>query len=182
MVKEGILFLHCAQCFTYPAPLSILFPSSSLSTIFIIFPPPPQFYCFPSSTSTSSFILYIFPSTNTSTSYRPYNHPTSTLLSTFFNTASWIVKLYTTTTTTFLLFSLHHHHTITTATTFLLFSLHRHNHHFHCHHISIVFPPPGGGGGKTIRSRESGVDYLRQLWQVHTVLSDFLRKLLLQWN
>ena len=57
-----------------------------------------------------------------STVHRPYNHPTSTLLSTFFNTASWIVKLYTTTTTTFLLFSLHHHH--------------------HHHHISIVFPPP----------------------------------------
>ena len=137
---KAILFLHCAQCFTYPAPLSILFPSSFLFTIFIIFPPPPQFYCFPSSTSTSSFILYIFPSTNTSTSYRPYIDPSSTLLSTFFNTASWIVKLYTTTTTTFLLFSLHHHHTITTATTFLLFSLHRHHHHLHCHHISIVFP------------------------------------------
>ena len=124
-----------------------------------------------------------------STVHRPYIDPSSTLLSTFFNTASWIVKLYTTTTTTFLLFSLHHHHTITTATTFLLFSLHRHHHHLHCHHhhlhchhISIVFPPPGCGGGKTIGSRESGVDYLRQLWQVHTVLSDFLRKLLLQWN
>ena len=57
------------------------------------------------------------------TLHRPYIDPTSTLLSTFFNTASWIVKLYTTTTTTFLLFSLHHHH----------------HHH---HHISIVFPPP----------------------------------------
>ena len=96
-----------------------------------------------------------------STLHRPYIDPTSTLLSTFFNIASWIVKLYTTNTTTFLLFSLHH---------------------LHCHHISIVFPPPGGGGGKTIGSRESGVDCLRQLWQVHTVLSDFLRKLLLQWN
>ena len=59
-----------------------------------------------------------------STVHRPYIDPSSTLLSTFFNTASWIVKLYTTTTTT---------------TTFLLFSLH---HHHHRHHISIVFPPP----------------------------------------
>ena len=128
----------------------IIFPPHSwipsLSTIFIIFPPPPQLYYFPS--STSSFILHIFPSTNTSTSNRPYIDPTSTphrphidplptLLSTFFNTASWIVKLYTTTTTT--------------TTTFLLFSLHHHHHHRH--RISIVFPPPGGGGGKTIGSR-----------------------------
>ena len=57
---------------------------SSSVTIFIIFPlnldfpPPPQFHYFPSSTSTSSFILYIFPSTNTSTSYRPYIDPTLT--------------------------------------------------------------------------------------------------------
>ena len=46
----------------------------------------------------------------TSTPLRPYIDPTSTLHSTFFNTASWIVKLYTTTATTFLLFTLHHHH------------------------------------------------------------------------
>ena len=37
------IFLHCAQCFTYPSPFSILFPSSifsfSLFHNFIIFPP-----------------------------------------------------------------------------------------------------------------------------------------------
>ena len=37
------------------------------------FPLPPQFYYFP-----SSFILYIFPSTKTSTSDRPYSNPKST--------------------------------------------------------------------------------------------------------
>ena len=36
-------------------------------------------FIFPASTSTSLFVLYIFPSTNTSTSYRPYTDPTSTL-------------------------------------------------------------------------------------------------------
>ena len=161
--------LPCQFCF--PPPPSPQFLSFSLLLHnFIVFPSPPP----------PPHLFYIFfhpqihrpPIDRTSTLHRPL----------IVNTASWIVKLYTTTTTTFLLFSLHHHHTITTATTFLLFSLHRHHHHLHCHHISIVFPPPGGGGGKTIGSRESGVDYLRQLWQVHTVLSDFLRKLLLQWN
>ena len=149
----------------------IIFPPHSwipsLSTIFIIFPPPPQLYYFP---PPPPHLFYIFfhpqihrpPIDPTSTPHRLHIDPLPTLLSTFFNTASWIVKLYTTTTTTFLLFSLHHHH------------------HHHRHHISIVFPPPGGGAGKTIGSRESGVDCLRQLWQVHTLLSDFLRKLLLQ--
>ena len=153
----------------------IIFPPHSwipsLSTIFIIFPPPPQLYYFP---PPPPHLFYIFfhpqihrpPIDPTSTPHRPHIDPLPTLLSTFFNTASWIVKLYTTTTNT---------------TTFLLFSLHHHHHH-HRHHISIVFPPPGGGAGKTIGSRESGVDCLRQLWQVHTLLSDFLRKLLLQRN
>ena len=64
-------FLHCAQCFTYPSPFSILFLSSMCfnpfstillfsllnvfipsSTIFIIFSP--QCFLFPSSTSTST--------------------------------------------------------------------------------------------------------------------------------
>ena len=116
---QTIPFLHCAQYFIHTSPFTILFPSSSFSfsllNNFIIFPL--QCFLFPSSTSTSSFILYIFPSTNT----RPPIDPTSTPHSTFFNTASWILKLYTTTTTTFLLFSLHHHHH---------------------HHISIAFPPP----------------------------------------
>ena len=68
---------------------------------FFLFPPP-QFYYFPSSiffffySLLHNFIilprllihllisLYIFPSRNTSTSYRPYIDPTSTLDSTFF--------------------------------------------------------------------------------------------------
>ena len=149
---QAIPFLHCAQCFTHPSPFTILFPSSSFSfsllNNFIIFPL--RCFLFPSSTSTSSFILYIFhpqihrpPNDPTSipprplidpssTLHRPLIDPTSTLrrpyTSThidptlnFFNTASWIVKLYT------------------TSTTFLLFSLHHHHHHHR--HISIVFRP-----------------------------------------
>ena len=113
IVKESKLsfFLH------YVSRLNFIIPSFTI-LLNLDFPPPQQFYYFPSF-STSSFILYIFPSTNTLTSYRPYIDPTSTLDSTFFNTTSWIEKLYRTT-TTFLLFSLHHHH----------------------HHISFVFPPP----------------------------------------
>ena len=97
-----VFFLHCAQCFTYPLPLQLYFPphfflipSSTIllfcflnvfipsSTIFIILPPQcfysllHNFCYFPS--STSSFILYIFPFTNTSTSYRPHIDPSSTL-------------------------------------------------------------------------------------------------------
>ena len=41
IVKEGkptifcfFLFLHCAQCFTYPSPFSFLFPSSSTILLF----------------------------------------------------------------------------------------------------------------------------------------------------
>ena len=149
IVKESKLsfFLH------YVSRLNFIIPSFTI-LLNLDFPPPQQFYYFPSF-STSSFILYIFPSTNTLTSYRPYIDPTSTLDSTFFNTTSWIEKLYRTT-TTFLLFSLHHHHhhhillfsrhhhhhqhitifhstTTTTTTMFLLFSL---------PHISFVFPPP----------------------------------------
>ena len=77
---QAILFSHRAQCFTYPSPFLILFPSSifsySLLHDFFIFPP--QCFLFPSSTSTSSFILYIFLSTNTSTLHRPLIDPTST--------------------------------------------------------------------------------------------------------
>ena len=80
IVKESkaSFFLHCAQCFAYPSPFSILFPSSIFlfrSPQFIIFPPqcfysllhnfiifPPQCFLFPSSTSTftsiSSFLLF----------------------------------------------------------------------------------------------------------------------------
>ena len=77
-----------------------------------------------------------------STVHRPYIDPSSTLLSTFFNTASWIVKLYippppphfycfpsTTTTPSplpppFYCFPSTATTTTSTATTFLLFSLH----------------------------------------------------------
>ena len=75
--------------------------------------PPPQSWFHSSIISLFSLLLihllislYIFPQTNILTSYRPYMDPTSTL---FFNTASWIVKLYTST-STFPLFSHHHHH------------------------------------------------------------------------
>ena len=96
--------------FIFPPPpqfsfLNVFIPSSIIllfSLLNLDFPPPPQFYYFPSSTSTSSFILYICPSTNISTSYRPHStlhrlhidptstlhrlhiDPTSTLYSTFF--------------------------------------------------------------------------------------------------
>ena len=65
----------------FPRLLLIFFPPPSQFLLFsplnLDFPPPPQFHYFPSSTSTS-FILYIFRSTNTSTSYRPYIDPTLT--------------------------------------------------------------------------------------------------------
>ena len=110
--------------FTRPPQFS-LFPLLNLD-----FPPAEQFYYFPSSSSTSSFILYIFLSTNTSTSYRPYidsrlnffqhsfvnsetiynhNH-----VSTAFSTPHFNCFPSTTTTTTFLFFP------STTTTTFLL--------------------------------------------------------------
>ena len=108
--------------------LNVFIPSS---TIFIIFPP--QCFLFPSFTSTSSFILYIFPSTNTSTSYRPYIDPTSILhrphidatktLNVFIPSSS----SYSSTSSSFLLFSLLNvfipssFTTTTTSTTFLLF-------------------------------------------------------------
>ena len=45
------------------------------SLLNLVFPHPPQFYYNPFSSSAFSFILYIFPSTNTSTSYRPCIDP-----------------------------------------------------------------------------------------------------------
>ena len=111
--------------------LNVFIPSS---TIFIIFPP--QCFLFPSFTSTSSFILYIFPSTNTSTSYRPYIDPTSTLHRPYIDPTSTLTKTlnvfipsssYSSTSSSFLLFSLLNVFipssfiTTTTSTTFLLF-------------------------------------------------------------
>ena len=81
IVKEGkpsyfffFFFLHCARCFTYPSPFS-----------FFYFPPPSRQFLlfsvllisivFPSSPSTSSFILYIFHPQI----HRPPIDPTSTL-------------------------------------------------------------------------------------------------------
>ena len=70
--------------------LNFFIPSSTISQFLfsllnINFPPLPQFHYFPSSTSTSSFILYIFPSTihrppidPTSIPHRPHINPTST--------------------------------------------------------------------------------------------------------
>ena len=67
-----LLFLNFGL---YPPPPLSWLPSS---TIFIIFP----FQSWFSFSSTSSFILYIFPSLNTSTSYRPYIYPRLNFLST----------------------------------------------------------------------------------------------------
>ena len=102
------------------------------------------FCYFPSSSSTSSFILYIFPSTNTSTSYRPYidsrlnffqhsfvnsetvynhNHVYIAFRTPHFNcfpsttTTATFLFFPSTTTTTFLSFP----STTTTTATFLLF-------------------------------------------------------------
>ena len=91
-----------------------------------------------------------------STLHRSYIDPTPTLLSTSFNTASWIVKLpppphfycFSSTTTPppppphFYCFPSTTTTTTTTATTFLLFSL----------HLVVV------------EGKQSGVDCLRQLW------------------
>ena len=59
-----MLFLHCAQCFTYLSPFSFLFPSSSSSSTILLL-------------SLLHLLIYsiYFPSTNTSTSYRPYIDP-----------------------------------------------------------------------------------------------------------
>ena len=97
---------------------------SSSSTIFLFallnlaFPPPPQFLYFPPSILISrllhNFIIFPPPPPPSHLNYiffhpqihRPHIDPASTLDSfPFFNTASWIVKLYTTT-TIFLLFLL----------------------------------------------------------------------------
>ena len=96
---QAILFSHRAQCFTYPSPFLILFPSSifsfSLLHNFIIFPPQcfysllHNFYYFPSSmffipllhlhlliySIYFSIHKYIDP---TSTPHRPHIDPTST--------------------------------------------------------------------------------------------------------
>ena len=96
--------------------LFLLFPSSSSS---FLFPPPstpPRFYI---------YIFFFHP--------QIHRHHIDPRLNFFFNTASWIVELYTTT-TTFLFLA-----TITTTTTFLsIVSLHNHHHH----HIPTVFTSP----------------------------------------
>ena len=72
-------FPHLLLILEFPPSQFDYFPSSSkifiFSTLNLDFPPPPQFYHFPSSSSAFSFKLYIFPSTNTSTSYRPCIDP-----------------------------------------------------------------------------------------------------------
>ena len=129
-------FYFPPQVFRFPFSTILLF---SLFDVFYSPPPPPPphlFYIF-SIHKYIDLLTTLHPShlDPSSTLHRPLIDPTSTLrrpyTSThidptlnFFNTASWIVKLYTTTTTT--------------TTTFLLFSLHHHHHH---RHISIVFRP-----------------------------------------
>ena len=85
---QAILFFFTLRTMFY-LPLSLFNFISLLN--FFLFPPQcfhsllrnfyyfrSSIFLFPSSTSTSSFILYIFRSTNTSTSYRPHIDPTST--------------------------------------------------------------------------------------------------------
>ena len=98
--------------------------------ILFYFPPPPQFFIFlpqswiPFSSSILLFpllVLILFYILFHPRPHRPYIDPPasphSNFTLVFFNTASWIVKLYTTTTIKFLLFS-----SSFTTTTFLLFS------------------------------------------------------------
>ena len=119
---QAILFFTLRTMFYLPLSL---FNFISLLNFFLF--PPPQFYYFPSSMILflpPQFLLfflnvfysppppphlfYIFfhpqihrpPIDPTQTPHRPYTQP-------FFDTVSWIVKLYTTTATTFLLFFLH---------------------------------------------------------------------------
>ena len=108
------------------------------SSIFLF--PRPQFYYFLSS-STTTFTLYIFPSTKKSTSYRPYNDPRLNFV--FQHSCVNSETIYN-----------HHHISIVfsppshfycflSTTTFLLFLLHHHHHHISIvsllqHHISIV--------------------------------------------
>ena len=127
-----LIFPHLLLILFYPPHSQFLL----FSLLDLHFSPPPQFYYFPSSTSTSSFILYIFPSTNTSTSYRPYIDPTSTLHRPYIDPTSTLTKTlnvfipsssYSSTSSSFLLFSLLNvfipssFTTTTTSTTFLLF-------------------------------------------------------------
>ena len=69
---NSLLFLNFDL---YPPPPHFWFPSS---TIFIIFPLQSWF----SFSSTSSFILYVFPFSNPRTSYRPYIYPRLNFFST----------------------------------------------------------------------------------------------------
>ena len=127
-----LIFPQLLLILFYPPPPQFLL----FSLLNLDFPPPPQFCYFPSSTSTSSCILYIFPSTNTSTSYRPYIDPTSTLHRPYIDPTSTLTKTlnifipsssYSSTSSSFLLFSLLNvfipssFTTTTTSTTFLLF-------------------------------------------------------------
>ena len=95
--------------------------------LFLLFPSPSSSFFIPSSFYTSSFFyiyIYIY-------FFHPqiHRHHIDPRLNFFFNTASWIVELYTTTTT--FLFPA----TITTTTFLLIVSLHNHHHH----HIPTVF-------------------------------------------
>ena len=112
IVKESkaSFFLHCAQCFAYPSPFSILFPSSIfysvlhnlLFSILNVFIP------------SSTILLFSLPNVF----YSPPPPPPSPPSPHFY------CFLSTTTTATFLFFS--------------LLLLHHHHHHFLL--ISIVFP------------------------------------------
>ena len=116
---------HCfpSHMYTHTISTFLLFSIHHLHQISFVFPappPPPQFYCFPSTIITiTSFLLFS---------------------STTANTLLWFLNRYT---HHISIVSLHHylHHIpncfpSTTTTTFLLFFLH------HLHHISIVLLSP----------------------------------------
>ena len=118
-----LIFPNLSLTLEFPLPQFYHFSSSFffiflLLHIFYYFPSSILIFCLlhnyitipPPSTPPHLFYIFFHPQI-----HRPHIDPTSTLDSTFFNTASWIEKLYTTT-TTFLFFP-------STTTTFLLFPL-----------------------------------------------------------
>ena len=116
--KKGVLITFRFCYFgVIPSCTILLF-----SLFFFIFLLLPNFIIFPPPTPPPRFLRIFFHSRLN----RPYIHPRHNF---FFNTASWIVKLYTTTTTFF---------PSTTTSTFLLFPSTTTTDH----HISIVFTPP----------------------------------------
>ena len=141
-------YQHIAIVFHQPPPPQLFSLHHHLHHISFVFPapphpPPPQFYCFPSTTSTHVFLLFTL----------HYLHHHHHLISIVFHPqppthfygfscatfTTFLLFPCTTTSTTFLLFSIHRPRPpfccfpSSTLTTLLWFFLH------HLHHISIVF-------------------------------------------